>query len=99
LSSNPFTQKGEYETAILQSQKGQPVTVKVKHFSLQGANLLRQLQSVRYSNEPSPRMFMVVLPATGNPIKISALSIASLDPVQNGIRRALRAQVFVEIAQ
>ena len=82
----------EYDVAIGQTLRNNPVTVKVKQFSLQGACIGQRTQTVHYSNEPSRRLYIVVFPAKGNPIKISAPSSLKLKIVEEAIRRALLAQ-------
>ena len=47
---------------------------------------------VKYKNKLHPWKYIVVLPVSRNPIKISSPNLAQLKPVHEGIRRVLMAQ-------
>ena len=47
---------------------------------------------VKYKNKLHPWKFIVVLPVSRNPIKISSTNLSQLKPVHEGIRRVLVAQ-------
>ena len=66
--------------------------MKVKQFSLQGARIQNDWQGpqmVKYKNKLHPWKYIVVLPISRNPIKISSPNLTSLKPVHEGIRRVL----------
>lgn len=47
---------------------------------------------VKYKNKLHPWKYIVVLPVSRNPIKISSPNLSQLKPVHEGIRRVLMAQ-------
>ena len=47
---------------------------------------------VKYKNKLHPWKYIVVLPISRNPIKISSPNLAQLKPVHEGIRRVLMVQ-------
>lgn len=80
---------------MIETQARRPVSVKVKQFSLQGARVQNDWQGpqmVKYKNKLHPWKYIVVLPVSRNPIKISSPNLAQLKPVHEGIRRVLMAQ-------
>lgn len=80
---------------MIETQARRPVSVKVKQFSLQGARIQNDWQGpqmVKYKNKLHPWKYIVVLPVSRNPIKISSPNLAQLKPVHEGIRRVLMAQ-------
>jgi hypothetical protein len=87
--------QSEYDIAVIETQARRPVSVKVKQFSLQGARIQNDWQGpqmVKYKNKLHPWKYIVVLPVSRNPIKISSPNLAQLKPVHEGIRRVLMAQ-------
>jgi hypothetical protein len=87
--------KSEYDIAVIETQARRPVSVKVKQFSLQGARIQNDWQGpqmVKYKNKLHPWKYIVVLPVSRNPIKISSPNLSQLKPVHEGIRRVLMAQ-------
>ena len=87
--------KSEYNIAVIETQARRPVSVKVKQFSLQGARIQNDWQGpqmVKYKNKLHPWKYIVVLPVSRNPIKISSPNLSQLKPVHEGIRRVLMAQ-------
>lgn len=92
---NMYRSKAEYDIAVIETQARRPVSVKVKQFSLQGARIQNDWQGpqmVKYKNKLHPWKFIVVLPVSRNPIKISSTNLSQLKPVHEGIRRVLMAQ-------
>lgn len=92
---NMYRSKAEYDIAVIETQARRPVSVKVKQFSLQGARIQNDWQGpqmVKYKNKLHPWKFIVVLPVSRNPIKISSTNLSQLKPVHEGIRRVLQAQ-------
>lgn len=92
---NMYRSKAEYDIAVIETQARRPVSVKVKQFSLQGARIQNDWQGpqmVKYKNKLHPWKFIVVLPVSRNPIKISSSNLSQLKPVHEGIRRVLMAQ-------
>jgi len=92
---NMYRSKSEYDIAVIETQARRPVSVKVKQFSLQGARVQNDWQGpqmVKYKNKLHPWKFIVVLPVSRNPIKISSPNLTQLKPVHEGIRRVLAAQ-------
>merc|ERR1719203_21407 len=92
---NMYRSKSEYDIAVIETQARRPVSVKVKQFSLQGARIQHDWQGpqmVKYKNKLHPWKFIVVLPVSRNPIKISSTNLSQLKPVHEGIRRVLQAQ-------
>lgn len=92
---NMYRSKSEYDIAVIETQARRPVSVKVKQFSLQGARIQNDWQGpqmVKYKNKLHPWKYIVVLPVSRNPIKISSPNLAQLKPVHEGIRRVLMAQ-------
>lgn len=92
---NMYRSKAEYDIAVIETQARRPVSVKVKQFSLQGARVQNDWQGpqmVKYKNKLHPWKFIVVLPVSRNPIKISSTNLSQLKPVHEGIRRVLMAQ-------
>lgn len=80
---------------MIETQARRPVSVKVKQFSLQGARIQNDWQGpqmVKYKNKLHPWKYIVVLPVSRNPIKISSPNLAQLKPCHEGIRRVLMAQ-------
>ena len=80
---------------MIETQARRPVSVKVKQFSLQGARVQNDWQGpqmVKYKNKLHPWKYVVILPVSRNPIKISSPNLAQLKPVHEGIRRVLMAQ-------
>ncbi len=80
---------------MIETQARRPVSVKVKQFSLQGARIQNDWQGpqmVKYKNKLHPWKYIVVLPVSRNPIKISSPNLSQLKPVHEGIRRVLMAQ-------
>lgn len=47
---------------------------------------------VKYKNKMHPWKYIVILPISRNPIKISSPNLSQLKPVHEGIRRVLMAQ-------
>lgn len=87
--------QSEYDIAVIETQARRPVSVKVKQFSLQGARIQNDWQGpqmVKYKNKLHPWKYIVVLPVSRNPIKISSPNLSQLKPVHEGIRRVLMAQ-------
>lgn len=92
---NMYRSKSEYDIAVIETQARRPVSVKVKQFSLQGARIQNDWQGpqmVKYKNKLHPWKYVVVLPVSRNPIKISSPNLGQLKPVHEGIRRVLMAQ-------
>merc|ERR1740124_234882 len=92
---NMYRSKSEYDIAVIETQARRPVSVKVKQFSLQGARIQNDRQGpqmVKYKNKLHPWKYVVVLPVSRNPIKISSPNLGQLKPVHEGIRRVLMAQ-------
>merc|ERR1712113_255817 len=92
---NMYRSKSEYDIAVIETQARRPVSVKVKQFSLQGARIQNDWQGpqmVKYKNKLHPWKYIVVLPVSRNPIKISSPNLGQLKPVHEGIRRVLMAQ-------
>jgi len=92
---NMYRSKSEYDIAVIETQARRPVSVKVKQFSLQGARVQNDWQGpqmVKYKNKLHPWKYIVVLPISRNPIKISSPNLGQLKPVHEGIRRVLMAQ-------
>lgn len=92
---NMYRSKSEYDIAVIETQARRPVSVKVKQFSLQGARIQNDWQGpqmVKYKNKLHPWKYIVVLPVSRNPIKISSPNLVQLKPVHEGIRRVLMAQ-------
>jgi len=90
---NMYRSKFEYDTAVRDKQAKRSISVKVKRFSLNGAQILNDwddLQMANYKNEPSSWHFFVVIPKKGKPIKISSTSSDDLKGVYDGIQRALK---------
>ena len=90
----PLSQS-EYDIAVIETQARRPVSVKVKQFSLQGARIQNDWQGpqmVKYKNKLHPWKYIVILPVSRNPIKISSPNLGQLKPVHEGIRRVLMAQ-------
>ena len=80
---------------MIETQARRPVSVKVKQFSLQGARIQNDWQGpqmVKYKNKLHPWKYIVILPISRNPIKISSPNLAQLKPVHEGVRRVLMAQ-------
>ena len=80
---------------MIETQARRPVSVKVKQFSLQGARIQNDWQGpqmVKYKNKLHPWKYIVILPISRNPIKISSPNLTQLKPVHEGIRRVLMAQ-------
>jgi uncharacterized membrane protein YgcG len=62
---------------------------------MQGARIQNDWQGpqmVKYKNKLHPWKYIVVLPVSRNPIKISSPNLTQLKPVHEGIRRVLAAQ-------
>merc|ERR1712125_128752 len=92
---NMYRSKSEYDIAVIETQARRPVSVKVKQFSLQGARIQNDWQGpqmVKYKNKMHPWKYIVILPISRNPIKISSPNLSQLKPVHEGIRRVLMAQ-------
>eukprot|EP00560_Eucampia_antarctica_P000482 CAMPEP_0197833664 /NCGR_PEP_ID=MMETSP1437-20131217/19746_1 /TAXON_ID=49252 ORGANISM="Eucampia antarctica, Strain CCMP1452" /NCGR_SAMPLE_ID=MMETSP1437 /ASSEMBLY_ACC=CAM_ASM_001096 /LENGTH=699 /DNA_ID=CAMNT_0043437851 /DNA_START=36 /DNA_END=2135 /DNA_ORIENTATION=+ len=92
---NMYRSKSEYDIAVIETQARRPVSVKVKQFSLQGARIQNDWQGpqmVKYKNKMHPWKYVVVLPVSRNPIKISSPNLSQLKPAHEGIRRVLMAQ-------
>jgi len=92
---NMYRSKSEYDIAVIETQARRPVSVKVKQFSLQGARVQNDWQGpqmVKYKNKLHPWKYIVILPVSRNPIKISSPNLGQLKPVHEGIRRVLMAQ-------
>lgn len=92
---NMYRSKSEYDIAVIETQARRPVSVKVKQFSLQGARIQNDWQGpqmVKYKNKLHPWKYIVILPVSRNPIKISSPNLSQLKPVHEGIRRVLMAQ-------
>merc|ERR1719491_2128790 len=92
---NMYRSKSEYDIAVIETQARRPVSVKVKQFSLQGARIQNDWQGpqmVKYKNKLHPWKYVVVLPVSRNPIKISSPNLGQLKPVHEGIRRVLMAR-------
>jgi len=92
---NMYRSKAEYDIAVIETQARRPVSVKVKQFSMQGARIQNDWQGpqmVKYKNKLHPWKFVVILPVSRNPIKISSSNLSQLKPVHEGIRRVLLAQ-------
>jgi hypothetical protein len=92
---NMYRSKSEYDIAVIETQARRPVSVKVKQFSLQGARIQNDWQGpqmVKYKNKLHPWKYIVVLPVSRNPIKISSPNLVQLKPVHEGIRRVLMGQ-------
>merc|ERR1719223_484861 len=92
---NMYRSKSEYDIAVIETQARRPVSVKVKQFSLQGARIQNDWQGpqmVKYKNKLHPWKYIVILPVSRNPIKISSPNLGQLKPVYEGIRRVLMAQ-------
>jgi len=92
---NMYRSKSEYDIAVIETQARRPVSVKVKQFSLQGARIQNDWQGpqmVKYKNKLHPWKYIVILPISRNPIKISSPNLTQLKPVHEGIRRVLMAQ-------
>jgi len=92
---NMYRSKAEYDIAVIETQARRPVSVKVKQFSLQGARIQNDWQGpqmVKYKNKLHPWKFIVILPVSRNPIKISSSNLSQLKPVHEGTRRVLIAQ-------
>jgi len=92
---NMYRSKSEYDIAVIETQARRPVSVKVKQFSMQGARIQNDWQGpqmVKYKNKLHPWKYIVVLPVSRNPIKISSPNLTQLKPVHEGIRRVLAAQ-------
>jgi len=92
---NMYRSRSEYDIAVIETQARRPVSVKVKQFSLQGARIQNDWQGpqmVKYKNKLHPWKYIVVLPVSRNPIKISSPNLVQLKPVHEGIRRVLMAQ-------
>jgi len=90
---NMYRSKVEYDRAVKDKQSKRHISVKVKRFSLKGANILHgweDLQMVKYKNEPNAWHYFVVIPAEGKPIKISSMDPGELKGVHDGIKRALQ---------
>ena len=47
---------------------------------------------VKYKNKLHPWKYIVILPVSRNPIKISSPNLSQLKPVHEGVRRVLMAQ-------
>jgi len=92
---NMYRSKAEYDIAVIETQARQSVSVKVKRFDLQMAKLENDWQGpqiCKYKNKLHPWKYFVVIPANGNPIKISSPNHTQLKPVHEGIRRVLLSQ-------
>jgi hypothetical protein len=92
---NMYRSKSEYDIAVIETQARRPVSVKVKQFSLQGARIQNDWQGpqmVKYKNKLHPWKYIVVLPVSRNPIKVSSPNLSQLKPVHEGIRRVIMAQ-------
>eukprot|EP00588_Corethron_pennatum_P029810 CAMPEP_0194317882 /NCGR_PEP_ID=MMETSP0171-20130528/14567_1 /TAXON_ID=218684 /ORGANISM="Corethron pennatum, Strain L29A3" /LENGTH=809 /DNA_ID=CAMNT_0039074609 /DNA_START=145 /DNA_END=2574 /DNA_ORIENTATION=+ len=92
---NMYRSKSEYDIAVIETQARRPVSVKVKQFNIRGAKIQNDWQGpqmVKYKNKLHPWRFIVVLPVSRNPIKISSPNLTQLKPVHEGIRRVLTAQ-------
>eukprot|EP00978_Attheya_sp_CCMP212_P005016 scaffold11078_cov48-Attheya_sp.AAC.4 len=76
---NMYRSKSEYDIAVIETQARRPVSVKGP-------------QMVKYKNKLHPWKYIVVLPVSRNPIKISSPNLSQLKPVHEGIRRVLMAQ-------
>ena len=90
-----FIFQSEYDIAVIETQARRPVSVKVKQFSLQGARIQNDWQGpqmVKYKNKLHPWKYIVVLPVSRNPIKVSSPNLSQLKPVHEGIRRVIMAQ-------
>eukprot|EP00986_Skeletonema_menzelii_P019031 scaffold27053_cov155-Skeletonema_menzelii.AAC.6 len=80
-----YRSKAEYDIAVKESQsRPRTLSVKVKQFDITGARILKRGQ-VRYTNQPTPWYYFVIVREFGLPIKISAESEEELSPVYNGI--------------
>merc|ERR1712038_1261181 len=92
---NMYRSKSEYDIAVIETQARRPVSVKVKQFSLQGSRIQNDWQGpqmVKYKNKLHPWKYIVILPVSRNPIKISSPNLSQLKPVHEGVRRVLMAQ-------
>mmetsp|Transcript_15657 Transcript_15657/g.22261 ORF Transcript_15657/g.22261 Transcript_15657/m.22261 type:complete len:556 (-) Transcript_15657:141-1808(-) len=80
-----YRSKFEYDIAVRESQTSpRTLSVKVKQFDITGARILKRGQ-VRYTNQPAPWYYFVIVREFGLPIKISAESEEQLAPVYDGI--------------
>ena len=94
---NMFKCKGDYDMAVSQVHKRQPVSVKVKQFSLEGATLSatksqQGWEMLQYPNEMEPRQYVKITMAyPANPVKMSLPSNQKqeLRSVLNGVIRGL----------
>lgn len=80
-----YRSKAEYDTAVKESQsRPRTLSVKVKQFDITGARIYKRGR-VRYTNQPTPWHYFVIVREFGLPIKISAESEEELAPVYDGI--------------
>mmetsp|Transcript_11727 Transcript_11727/g.17201 ORF Transcript_11727/g.17201 Transcript_11727/m.17201 type:complete len:314 (+) Transcript_11727:72-1013(+) len=96
---NMYKSKAEYDLAVIETQSGRPVSVKVKQFSLKNARILngfQRPQTVKYSNQESPWEFIVIMDAAQYPIKIAAGSTETLMPVLEGIHNVMPKRHYID---
>lgn len=92
---NMYCSKSDYDTAVIETQARKVVSVKVKQFDLQGAEIQDDWQAPQmhqYRNKIHPTRYFVIIPSDGNPIKIGSPYTTQLRPVFEGVRRVIYSQ-------
>jgi len=95
---NMYRSKHEYDIAVRETMKGaDKYSVKVKHFSLIGANFVTTLQmpmKVEYKGKASS--YIVIIPYKGYPIKIAGKDDEMIKCVQEGVQNIISLEKQAE---
>ncbi|GMH69385.1 hypothetical protein TrRE_jg7251, partial [Triparma retinervis] len=87
-----YRSKDEYDIAVLEVTSQRKLSVKVKEFSLRGARIANDFNGpliCHHKGQLQPIKYFVIIPARGNPIKISSPKLAELKNVHLATRRAI----------
>lgn len=87
-----YRSKDEYDIAVLEVTSQRKLSVKVKEFSLRGARIANDFNGpliCHHKGQLQPIKYFVIVPARGNPIKISSPKLAELRNVHLAVRRAI----------
>jgi len=90
-----YRSRAEYDTAVMETQAGLPLSVKVKQWSLRNCTIHNDDKPpslIHYQNKPCAWWYYVVLPEKGYPVKISCTSANEVNLVMSGIRAFLERQ-------
>lgn len=87
-----YRSKDEMDIAVLEITSQRKLSVKVKEFSLRGARIANDLngpQIAQLKGSHTPVYFICIVPARGNPIKISSPNLEDLKSVHSAVRRSI----------